>query len=86
MSSIRALANLLCARCGDVTLHASNVCQRDGCGQINRDSGNPPVPRPRPFGYSAMKHAQYNQARAEQGNARRRARRARHQFHQRGHT
>lgn len=84
MTSLRALANLLCVNCGDVTLHSSNVCQREGCGQVNRDSGNPPVPRPRPFGYLAMPRPQYNQVRAEHGAARRRAARARHQFHQRG--
>ena len=84
MSSVRALAHLHCDNCGEQTLHSNNVCQRDGCGQVNRDSGNPPVPKPRPFGYGGMKRSQYNQAKAEQGDARRRAARARHQVLQRG--
>lgn len=80
MTSIRALSNLHCANCGEVTLHASNVCQATGCGQINRDSGNPPVPRQkRLYGYSTIKARDYSASAAEQSAARRRARQARHQ-------
>jgi hypothetical protein len=84
MSSVRALANIHCMKCDGVTLHDANVCRE--CGTRSIASGNPPVPRPRPFGYGGMKSGQYNQARAEQGAARRRAARARHQFNQRGST
>jgi hypothetical protein len=73
MSSVRCLANLHCARCGEVTLHSANVCQQRDCGHINRDSGNPPVARPRAYGYGAMKAKHYDH------EATRRARRARHQ-------
>jgi hypothetical protein len=80
--SVRALANLFCAECSEITIHRDNRCIH--CSLPSKASGNPPVPRPRPFGYLAMPREQYHPARAEQGAARRRAARARHQFHQRG--
>lgn len=79
MNSVRSMAKLHCANCADITLHAANVCQAPGCGAINRDSGNPPVPREkRPYGYATVKHQKYDHAKAEAGEARRRAARARH--------
>jgi hypothetical protein len=80
--SVRDLAHLFCSKCSEVTLHKFNRCLE--CDTPSKASGNPPVPRPRPFGYAGMPPKQYHAARAEQGDARRRAARARHQFHQRG--
>jgi hypothetical protein len=74
MATVRSLAYLLCAKCNDTTLHSSNVCQREGCGEVNRNSGNPPVPRP--TAAHTIRAVNYD-ARAEQAAARRRARQAR---------
>lgn len=78
MTSIRGLAWLNCARCGEQTLHSANVCTREGCGEVNTASGNAPLPRPsRPYGCDTMKAKQYNPRQAAQAEARRRARQAR---------
>jgi hypothetical protein len=75
--SVRDLAHLFCTKCNEVSLHKFNRCLE--CETPNKASGNPPVPRPR-FGIRKA----FNLDRAEQGAARRRAARARHQFFQRG--
>jgi len=77
--SVRALENLHCSNCGEITLHRAGVCVRTGCETPNNRSGNRPIPKTaKPYVFSVNpKH--HVQARAEQAAARKRARRARHQ-------
>jgi hypothetical protein len=78
MSSVRSLTNLFCSNCNEVTMHRAERCIH--CTEPNQQSGNPPVPRPeRAYGYNTMKGDQYSAALQAQGDARRRARAARHQ-------
>jgi hypothetical protein len=71
--SVRALANLHCANCSDVTLHRANVCVR--CDTPNNASGNPPVPRSPHFNthkaknYSAALQAAGDKRRAREARA-----------------
>lgn len=82
MTSVAGLANLLCIQCNDTTLHRGGVCIH--CAQANKRSGNPPVPANR--GFNTLRGHNYDAGKQAQGDARRRARRARHQVLQRGQT
>lgn len=84
MSTVRSLDKLFCATCAETMVHVAGCCSH--CGTPNTSSAAKPIPRPRPYGYDTLKAKQYDQARAEQGDARRRARRARHQVLERGHS
>jgi hypothetical protein len=75
MTSVKALVFLHCANCQDTVLHTANRC--NSCQAPNTSSGNPPVPRPRRYGYATMKAKHYDH------EAVRRARRARHQHQSR---
>ncbi len=80
MSSVRSLANLFCANCDEITVHRAERCIH--CSAPNRQSGNPPVPRPsRQYGYATMSRKQYDHEAVQ------RARAARHRIlSQRGRT
>jgi hypothetical protein len=82
MTSVRAFANLFCSTCNEVTLHRSNVCTADGCNTRSLASGNPPVPANR--GFNTLRGHNYSASKQAQGDARRRARHARHQVLSRG--
>lgn len=71
MSTVRALTNLLCATCNEITLHRAESCIH--CNTQNHRSGNPPVPREH---YNTHKAANYNAAVQAAGD-KRRAREAR---------
>lgn len=83
MTTVRSLANLDCAKCGEQTLHNYGRCIR--CDTSNDQSGQAPIPKPYER-YNTIRNERHNAAVAEQGSARRRARAARHQVMQRSRS
>ena len=81
--SVRDLAYLFCAKCNSIELHKFNQCME--CKQPNKASGNPPARRPYQR-FNNIRPERFNASVEEAGQARRRARAARHHFRERGHT
>lgn len=73
MTNVRALANLFCNQCAEITMHNAGRCIH--CTLPNRQSGNPPVPKTsRQWG---QRSPEGEQRRIEALRARHAARRAR---------